>query len=105
MRLSHLFQHVRCRLNAIVASVFAGIAEVAEKPYDVFLNLSFVKEAVRLLMVAYVRNPKRFLQVGPYPVSHGVEANGNFPVRGENVLIQQVFVVLGLPAVLVHARL
>ena len=38
-------------------------------------------------------------------MSHGVEANGNFPVRGENVLIQQVFVVLRLLAVLVQPRL
>jgi hypothetical protein len=105
MRFSHLVQHARCRLNAIVASVFAGMAEVAEKLNDVSLNLGLVKEAVRLLMVAYVRNPKCFLQVGPYPMGHGVEANGNFPVRGKRGLIQQVFVVLGLPAVLVHARL
>jgi hypothetical protein len=105
MRFPHLVQHVRCRVNAIVASVFAGMAEVAEKLNDVSLNLGLVKEAVRILMVAYGRNPKRFLQVGPYPVGHGVEANGNFPVRGKNVLVQQVFVVLRLPAVLVHARL
>jgi hypothetical protein len=105
MRFSHFVQHVRCRVNAIVASVFAGIAEVAEKPYDVFLNPRLAKEFIRLRMAGYGMNPTRFLQVGPYPVGHGVEANGNFPVRGKRGLIQQVFVVLGLPAVLVHARL
>jgi len=105
MCFSHLVQHIRCRLNAIVASVFAGSAEGSKKLSDVCLNPRLAKAFIRLRMAGYGRNPKRFLQVGPYPVSHGVEANGNFPVRGENVLIQQVFVVLRLLAVLVQPRL